>query len=75
MPAHYGVNDPSALAGVKAVLFDTFGTVVDWRGSLIAQAEAFGRRRGRVADWTRLVDGWLGAYRPSLDRVRSGRQP
>ena len=29
MPAHYGVNDPSTLAGVKPVLFDTFGTVVD----------------------------------------------
>ena len=75
MPAHSGVNDPSALAGVKAVLFDTFGTVVDWRGSLIAQAAALGRRRGMVADWTRLVDGWLDAYRPSLERVRSGQQP
>ena len=43
MPAHRGVNDPSALAGVKAVLFGTFGTVVDWRGSLLAQTGAFGR--------------------------------
>jgi 2-haloacid dehalogenase len=56
----------------KAILFDTFGTVVDWRGSLIGELTGFGDRRGLVADWTGLVDAWRGAYAPSMQRVRSG---
>jgi len=55
---------------VKALLFDTFGTLVDWRGSLIADFTAWGKERGINADWAALVDGWRGAYRPSMDEVR-----
>jgi 2-haloacid dehalogenase len=58
-----------------AIVFDTFGTVVDWRGSLIAELTAFGRERGIAADWTALVDAWRAAYHPSMDRVRKGEQP
>src|SRR3569833_1551493 len=61
------------MTNVKALLFDTFGTVVDWRGSLIAEFTAWGKARGIDADWTALVDAWRGAYRPSMDEVR--RQP
>jgi 2-haloacid dehalogenase len=61
--------------GVRAILFDTFGTVVDWRGSLIGQLTAFGAARGLEADWAGLVDAWRGAYAPSMDRVRRGEQP
>ncbi len=61
--------------GVKAILFDTFGTVVDWRGSLIDALSAFGAARGIAADWTGLVDAWRGAYVPSMDRVRRGELP
>ena len=57
-----------------AIVFDTFGTVVDWRGSLIAELTAFGRERGIEADWPALVDAWRGAYHPSMDRVRKGEQ-
>ena len=56
---------------VKALLFDTFGTVVDWRGSLIAEFTAWGEARGINADWAALVDAWRGAYRPSMDAVRN----
>ena len=63
------------MATVKAILFDTFGTVVDWRGSLIAALSAFGKARGIDADWTALVDAWRGAYVPSMDRVRRGELP
>lgn len=56
---------------VKALLFDTFGTVVDWRGSLIAEFTAWGKTKGIEADWAALVDGWRGAYKPSMDAVRS----
>lgn len=58
-----------------AIVFDTFGTVVDWRGSLINELTAFGRNRGIDADWTKLVDAWRGAYQPSMQRVRSGELP
>jgi 2-haloacid dehalogenase len=60
---------------VKAILFDVFGTVVDWRSSLIADLEAFGATRGIGADWPALVDAWRAAYRPSMDRVRKGELP
>ena len=60
---------------VRAILFDTFGTVVDWRGSLIDEMTAFGVARGIAADWAALVDAWRGAYAPSLDRVRRGELP
>ena len=66
---------PPALAGVKAILFDTFGSVVDWRGSLIADLSAWAAGRGIVADWAGLVDEWRAAYAPSMDRVRKGELP
>jgi 2-haloacid dehalogenase len=58
-----------------AIVFDTFGSVVDWRGSLIADLTAFGQQRGIVADWPALIDAWRAAYHPSMDRVRKGLQP
>ncbi len=57
---------------VRAIVFDTFGTIVDWRGSLIGSLSAFGETNGLKAPWEKLVDCWRGAYRPSLDRVRRG---
>ncbi len=60
---------------VKAVLFDVFGSVVDWRGSLIGELSEWSAARGIKADWTGLVDAWRGAYMPSMDRVRRGEVP
>ena len=60
---------------VKALLFDVFGTVVDWRTSLIEEFSARGAARGLTVDWPGLVDAWRGAYSPSMDRVRRGEQP
>jgi 2-haloacid dehalogenase len=59
---------------VKAILFDTFGTVVDWRGSLIADLGAWAATRGIATDWAGLIDAWRRAYAPSMDRVRRGEQ-
>ena len=70
-----GAELPGGLRQVKAVVFDTFGTVVDWRSSLIGQFEAFGRRRGIPADWAGLVDAWRGGYEASKDKVRTGAIP
>lgn len=58
-----------------AVLFDVFGTVVDWRGSLTRQFVQFGKAHGLTADWERLVIQWRAAYQPALQEVRGGRRP
>jgi 2-haloacid dehalogenase len=60
---------------VDALLFDTFGTLVDWRTSLIADLSAFGHERGIAIDWNAFVDAWRAAYGPSMDRVRRGELP
>jgi len=61
-----------AIEQVKALTFDVFGTVVDWRGSIIREGEAFGRAKGLDVDWAKFADSWRAMYQPSLDRVRRG---
>lgn len=58
------------ISNVKAMLFDVFGTVVDWRTSLINDLTRFGGERGIAADWAALVDAWRQAYVPSMDEIR-----
>jgi 2-haloacid dehalogenase len=65
----------SVAGGVEALVFDVFGTLVDWRTSLIDDLTAFGDERGLRVDWAALVDAWRGAYVPSMDRVRRGELP
>jgi 2-haloacid dehalogenase len=65
----------SDLSQVKALTFDVFGTVVDWRGSIVRDCTKFGAERGINADWGTFADTWRGAYRPSMDRVRRGELP
>src|SRR5438477_6699204 len=60
----------SDVSAVKALVFDVFGTVVDWRTSLIADFNKWGGQRGINADWTALVDGWRAVYAASMDEVR-----
>ena len=60
---------------VKALTFDVFGTVVDWRGSIIAEGRKLGRRKRIVADWAAFADAWRAGYRPAMDRVRRGELP
>ena len=66
---------PPGLSPVRAIIFDTFGSVVDWRGSLIAELTAWAAGRGIAADWAALVDEWRAAYQPSMQKVRTGAQP
>lgn len=58
--------------GVKALFFDVFGTVVDWRTSIIRELEEFGRAHATQADWAAFADDWRGMYQPSMDAVRRG---
>jgi 2-haloacid dehalogenase len=60
----------SDLSAVKALVFDVFGTVVDWRTSLINDFTKWGETRGIKADWTALVDGWRAVYVASMAEVR-----
>jgi 2-haloacid dehalogenase len=59
---------------VQALLFDVFGTVVDWRTSIIDEMTKFGREKGITADWVAFTDDWRGLYQPALEEVRSGRR-
>ena len=63
------------IAAVKALTFDVFGTVVDWRGSIIKEGEAWGAAYGLDVDWAAFADAWRGGYAPSMARVRSGELP
>lgn len=63
------------LPGIKALIFDVFGTVVDWRGSVIREGEELGREKSLGIDWAAFADEWRGRYKPSMDRVRRGETP
>ena len=60
------------LSDVRALTFDVFGTTVDWRSGIAAEARRLGERNGVIADWERLADAWRALYMPSMDRVRRG---
>ena len=63
------------LSEVKAMTFDVFGTVVDWRGSIIREGESVWAARGVDVDWAVFADSWRGGYGPAMDRVRRGELP
>ena len=63
-----------SVANVKALTFDVFGTVVDWRNSIIREGQALGARIGQEADWAAFADDWRGLYQPSMEAVRSGQR-
>ena len=58
-----------------ALAFDVFGTVVDWRSSIIRELEEFGRTHGVQQDWAAFADSWRAGYAPAMDRVRRGDLP
>lgn len=60
---------------VRALAFDVFGTVVDWRASLIAELGEFGKQQGVQRDWARFADDWRAGYVPAMDLVRRGELP
>ena len=61
-----------ALPNVQALAFDVFGTVVDWRDSVIREGEKLDRKKDLDVDWAAFADAWRGRYKPSMDKVRSG---
>lgn len=63
------------MSDIKALCFDVFGTVVDWRSSIIDEGRQLGRRLGIERDWDALADAWRAQYQPSMEQVRSGQVP
>ena len=51
-------------------MFDVFGTVVDWRTSIIQECEALGTKKNLNIDWSKFVDEWRAGYRPAIDTIR-----
>ena len=60
---------------VAALTFDTYGTVVDWRDSVLAELTAFGAAHGLDVNWTAFLTEWKAGYRAGMDRVNSGEWP
>ena len=66
---------PRKPLAIKALVFDVFGTVVDWRSSLIREGTGLGRRKRLRVDWAAFADAWRAGYQPAMARVRSGELP
>ena len=64
-----------AIPQVDALVFDVFGTVVDWRTSVADEGRMLGKTKGITADWEAFADAWRGKYRPFLSKVRGGELP
>ena len=60
---------------LKAIFFDVFGTLVDWRGSVAREARRLLAPSGVAIDWDAFADAWRGEYQPAIEQVRSGRLP
>ncbi len=63
------------LAKIKALTFDVFGTVVDWRSSIMHEGSRLNREKALNVDWSEFADAWRGMYQPSLSRIRNGERP
>ena len=64
------------MLNVKALIFDVFGTVVDWRSGIAREAEAFlGREKGLNLDWEAFADAWRAKSQPAMEPIRKGQRP
>src|SRR4051812_38627421 len=70
--AHMSTIQPGS---VKALVFDVFGTVVDWRSSIAAEVQQLAARKGFTIDAPKFADAWRAGYAPAMNRVRSGELP
>ena len=60
---------------IRALTFNVFGTVADWRRTIIGEGEALGQRTGLQVDWAQFADSWRAGYEPSMQHVRVGDLP
>ncbi|MGH7696276.1 MAG: HAD family hydrolase, partial [Gemmatimonadaceae bacterium] len=71
----HGVQPSAQWASIKALVFDVFGTVVDWRTSVAQEVERVAKQKGFTVDGAKFADAWRAEYAPSMARVRSGELP
>jgi len=69
------IDMKKAHTSIKALTFDVFGTVVDWRTTVIEEASRLGRTKCIDVDWPGFADAWRAGYKPAMDRVRRGELP
>ena len=60
---------------VKALIFDTYGTTVDWRGSIMAEVEALCAEKGLAVEAEAFALAWRAGYQPKMNEIRSGARP
>jgi 2-haloacid dehalogenase len=60
---------------IKALYFDMFGTILDWRGSVARETEMILKPLGYSFDWGDFADAWRAEYRPSMNEVIDGKRP
>jgi 2-haloacid dehalogenase len=70
-----GLLRGAAVKGLRALVFDVFGTLVDWRGSIAREAQALLAPRGVTTDWLAFADAWRAQYQPAMEEVRTGQIP
>ena len=75
LPVLSHAADSSVANSVRALTFDVFGTVVDWRGSIIREGQLLAAAKGYNVDWARFADSWRSGYGPAMNKVRSGELP
>ena len=63
------------MQGIRALVFDVFGTLVDWRGSIARETQALLAPRGIQIDWLAFADAWRAQYQPAMEEVRQGQIP
>jgi 2-haloacid dehalogenase len=65
----------TTVTGVKALVYDVFGTVVDWRNGVARDAERILKPLGYSLNWIEFADAWRALYQPTMEEVRSGHRP
>jgi len=71
--SEFGAAGPPVMP--KALVFDVFGTVVDWRGSIVEEGKAWEKSKGFELDWAGFADRWRAGYAPAMEKVRKGQLP
>lgn len=71
----HSVQPDTWWSSLKALVFDVFGTVVDWRTSVAREVEHVAKQKGLTVDGVKFADAWRAEYAPSMARVRSGELP
>jgi 2-haloacid dehalogenase len=74
-PLTKAAAQPALANSVKALVYDVFGTCVDWRKGVARESERILKPLGYNLDWIAFADAWRALYQPTMEEIRSGRQP